>query len=284
MRIAAVAIVAVVVVALIAAVPAAATAFGTIVALGSVAIFAWAAVGLVAPHRVRLSSRWHAGGLWAVSVVMLVVGSALLPEPPPPTVEELAAATEPPPPVAAELPIEREQPSVPPSPPPPISPPLEDWQFWQFDRAQFEAMCSAGWLGNERDSVLTRMESASIEALGVQPGDPVQKRWDAIVAANQLIDPINYYANLFRACRAHQEQFDDPAVAQALAVHESEVSIALGMATQLQEMVDVVEEDDICLRVNRAGQVWNETENRFDAAPARCPSVADFEDGTAVIW
>ena len=161
------------------------------------------------------------------------------------------------------------------------SPPLEDWQLWQFDRDQFEAMCNAGWLGNERDLAQAAMENASVDALRVQPGDPIQKRWDAIVAANRLISPANYYANLFQACQAHQEQFNDPAVAQALAAHESEANTARNMAAQLRDMVDAVEAADVCLRVNRAGQVWNDAENRFEPAPARCPSVADFEDGTA---
>ena len=80
MRIAAVGVAVVVAVALIASIPAVATAFGLIGALGSVAVFAWAAIGVVAPNMVQLPGRWHAIGLWVVSVVMLIVGATLVPD------------------------------------------------------------------------------------------------------------------------------------------------------------------------------------------------------------
>ena len=70
---------------------------GAALLLGSIAVFLWAAVGLAAPHMVKLSGRGQAVKLWAVSVTMLLLGTIIMPEPPPPTEAELAerrAATE----------------------------------------------------------------------------------------------------------------------------------------------------------------------------------------------
>ena len=63
---------------------------GATLLLGSLAVFLWAAFGLAAPHRVKLSGRGQAVKLWAVSVAMLVLGAVIMPEPPPPTEAELA--------------------------------------------------------------------------------------------------------------------------------------------------------------------------------------------------
>ena len=80
MQIAAVVVAVVVVVALCIAVPAIAAVFGSILVLGSIAVFLWAAVGLAVPHKVGLSDRGHAVGMWMVSVVMLIVGAVLQPD------------------------------------------------------------------------------------------------------------------------------------------------------------------------------------------------------------
>ena len=93
MRIAVVGAVAVVVLAVIAAAaPAAATPIGSVLILSSIAIFAWAAIGLVSPSKAQLSGRGQAVGIWIASIVVLGVGAAIMPEPPPPTAAELAAA------------------------------------------------------------------------------------------------------------------------------------------------------------------------------------------------
>ena len=93
MRIAVVGAVVVAVAALLAAaVPAAATPIGAILILSSIAIFAWAAIGLVSPSKAQISGRAQAIGIWIASIVVLGIGGAIMPEPPPPTAAELAAA------------------------------------------------------------------------------------------------------------------------------------------------------------------------------------------------
>ena len=53
---------------------------GTILGLLSFVVFIWACVGLFAPERARLSSRWQSVLVWAISVILLVIGTSLLPD------------------------------------------------------------------------------------------------------------------------------------------------------------------------------------------------------------
>ena len=65
-----------------AAAPAAAAPIGSTLILSSLAIFVWAVIGVVMPRQVGLPTRWHAVGLWAASVTVLVIGGAVTPDPP----------------------------------------------------------------------------------------------------------------------------------------------------------------------------------------------------------
>lgn len=53
---------------------------GTILVLLSIFVFIWACVGLFAPASAHLSSRWQSMLVWAVSVILLVIGTSLLPD------------------------------------------------------------------------------------------------------------------------------------------------------------------------------------------------------------
>lgn len=55
---------------------------GEFVVLVSFGVFVWAAVGLVSPKWAKLPGRGSAVGVWALSVLLLLVGGSLLPEPP----------------------------------------------------------------------------------------------------------------------------------------------------------------------------------------------------------
>ena len=89
MRIAAIGAAVIILVLIVAVFPAAATNIGGIIGLGSMVIFAWAAVGLASPRIAKLPSRRHAVTLWGVSVVLFIVGGIVMPETPP-TAEDLA--------------------------------------------------------------------------------------------------------------------------------------------------------------------------------------------------
>ena len=55
-------------------------ALGAIIVLISFVVFLWAAVGLFAPQRVKLTGRGQAVGLWAVSVACFTVGAVITPD------------------------------------------------------------------------------------------------------------------------------------------------------------------------------------------------------------
>ena len=52
---------------------------GTILGLLSIAVFIWACVGLFAPARARLSSRWQSVLVWGISVILLGISANMLP-------------------------------------------------------------------------------------------------------------------------------------------------------------------------------------------------------------
>ena len=52
---------------------------GDVVALGSIAVFLWAVIGIFSPHTAKLSGRGQAVGLWAVSIVMALTARDILP-------------------------------------------------------------------------------------------------------------------------------------------------------------------------------------------------------------
>ena len=60
---------------------------GNVVALGSIAVFLWAVIGIFSPHTAKLSGRGQAVGLWAVSIVMALTAGAILPTDPPTSAE-----------------------------------------------------------------------------------------------------------------------------------------------------------------------------------------------------
>ncbi len=101
----AIAVAAAVVVVLIALVSAFATALSVVVVFGSIIVFGWGTVGIVAPHTVGLPDRGSAVAAWFVAVVMFVVGAIILPDQsdePPPTVAGLKVVAEEPELAAAE--------------------------------------------------------------------------------------------------------------------------------------------------------------------------------------
>ena len=55
---------------------------GTILGLLSIVVFIWACVGLFAPARARLSSRWQSVLVWVISVILLGISGSMLPDDP----------------------------------------------------------------------------------------------------------------------------------------------------------------------------------------------------------
>ena len=51
---------------------------GTILGLLSIVVFIWACVGLFAPARAKLSSRWQSVLVWGVSFILLLASNAAL--------------------------------------------------------------------------------------------------------------------------------------------------------------------------------------------------------------
>ena len=58
---------------------------------GSVAVFVWAVVGLIRPTWARLPSRAASVGVWVLSVVLFIIGGALMPDSTPEQTEQSAA-------------------------------------------------------------------------------------------------------------------------------------------------------------------------------------------------
>ena len=58
------------------------TVLGTILVFLSFALFITACVGLFAPARVELSSRWQSVPIWVTSVIVLAIGGSMLPDDP----------------------------------------------------------------------------------------------------------------------------------------------------------------------------------------------------------
>ena len=76
---------------------------GMILVTASVAVFVWAVVGLIRPTWARLPSRAASVGVWVLSVVLFIIGGALMPDSTPEQTEQSAAwaparPTPPPPP------------------------------------------------------------------------------------------------------------------------------------------------------------------------------------------
>ena len=76
---------------------------GMILVTASVAVFVWAVVGLIRPTWARLPSRAASVGVWVLSVVLFIIGGALMPDSTPEQTEQSAASapaspTPPPPP------------------------------------------------------------------------------------------------------------------------------------------------------------------------------------------
>ena len=66
---------------------------GMILVTASVAVFVWAVVGLIRPTWARLPSRAASVGVWVLSVVLFIIGGAMLPPTPEPApVAESASA------------------------------------------------------------------------------------------------------------------------------------------------------------------------------------------------
>ena len=53
---------------------------GMILVTASVAVFVWAVVGLIRPTWARLPSRAASVGVWVLSVVLFIIGGALMPD------------------------------------------------------------------------------------------------------------------------------------------------------------------------------------------------------------
>ena len=81
---------------------------GMILVTASVAVFVWAVVGLIRPTWARLPSRAASVGVWVLSVVLFIIGGALMPDSTPEQTEQSAAlgsqSVPPPTPEAAPAP------------------------------------------------------------------------------------------------------------------------------------------------------------------------------------
>ena len=64
---------------------------GTVVLTASVAVFVWAVAGLIRPTWARLPSRAASVGVWVLSVVLFIIGGALMPDSTPEQTEQSAA-------------------------------------------------------------------------------------------------------------------------------------------------------------------------------------------------
>ena len=64
---------------------------GTVVLTASVAVFVWAVVGLIRPTWACLPSRAASVGVWVLSVVLFIIGGALMPDSTPEQTEQSAA-------------------------------------------------------------------------------------------------------------------------------------------------------------------------------------------------
>ena len=64
---------------------------GMILVTASVAVFVWAVVGLIRPTWARLPSRAASVGVWVLSVVLFIIGVALMPDSTPEQTEQSAA-------------------------------------------------------------------------------------------------------------------------------------------------------------------------------------------------
>ena len=64
---------------------------GMILVTASVAVFVWAVVGLIRPTWARLPSRAASVGVWVLSVVLFIIGGALMPDSTPEQTEQSAA-------------------------------------------------------------------------------------------------------------------------------------------------------------------------------------------------
>ena len=64
---------------------------GMILVTASVAVFVWAVVGLIRPTWARLPSRPASVGVWVLSVVLFIIGGALMPDSTPEQTEQSAA-------------------------------------------------------------------------------------------------------------------------------------------------------------------------------------------------
>ena len=64
---------------------------GMILVTASVAVFVWAVVGLIRPTWARLPSRAASVGVWFLSVVLFIIGGALMPDSTPEQTEQSAA-------------------------------------------------------------------------------------------------------------------------------------------------------------------------------------------------
>ena len=65
---------------------------GMILVTASVAVFVWAVVGLIRPTWARLPSRAASVGVWVLSVVLFIIGGALMPDSTPEQTEQSAAS------------------------------------------------------------------------------------------------------------------------------------------------------------------------------------------------
>ena len=91
---------------------------GMILVTASVAVFVWAVVGLIRPTWARLPSRAASVGVWFLSVVLFIIGGALMPDSTPEQTEQSAALPDDP----AEPASEEAAASAPASPTPPSPP------------------------------------------------------------------------------------------------------------------------------------------------------------------
>ena len=66
---------------------------GMILVTASVAVFVWAVVGLIRPTWARLPSRAASVGVWVLSVVLFIIGGALMPDSTPEQTELMPDAT-----------------------------------------------------------------------------------------------------------------------------------------------------------------------------------------------
>ena len=66
---------------------------GIILVTASVAVFVWAVVGLIRPTWARLPSRAASVGVWVLSVVLFIIGGALIPDSTPEQTELMPDST-----------------------------------------------------------------------------------------------------------------------------------------------------------------------------------------------